>query len=114
MLGGIFPDRNKGLRIGRTPPASFNNPGVGRDGIAPGESELHPEIPPFVRFERQPRYFRRISVIVPVFVAAHMITGIIMETRQMIPLAFIVIPMSLITMFPDEVVRDAERAPSAT
>ena len=69
---------------------------------------------PFVRFERQPRYFRRISVIVPVFVAAHMITGIIMETRQMIPLAFIVIPMSLITMFPDEVVRDAERAPSAT
>jgi hypothetical protein len=57
---------------------------------------------PFVRFKSQPRYFRRISLVVPVFVFAHMLTGIIAETRQMIPLAFILIPMSLFTMFPEE------------
>jgi hypothetical protein len=57
---------------------------------------------PFVRFKSQPRFFRRMSAVVPVFVVAHMLTGIIAETRQMIPLGFIVIPMSLLTMFPEE------------
>jgi hypothetical protein len=61
---------------------------------------------PFVRWKAQPAFLRRVSLIVPVFVFAHMLTGIIAETRQMIPLAFILIPMSLLAMFPDEAVRE--------
>jgi hypothetical protein len=57
---------------------------------------------PFIRFRAQPHFFRRMSLVVPVFVVAHMLTGIILETRQMIPLAFLLIPMSLLTMFPED------------
>jgi hypothetical protein len=65
---------------------------------------------PFIRFKSQPQFFRRLSLVIPVFVFAHLLTGIIMETRQMIPLAFILIPMGLIAMFPEEVVEDDQGA----
>lgn len=30
------------------------------------------------------------------FIAAHMITGVIAESRQMLPMAFIVLPMAMV------------------
>lgn len=54
---------------------------------------------PLIGLRAQPRFFQRTILIVPPFLAAHLITGIIGETRQMIPLGFLLIPMSLRTIF---------------
>lgn len=53
---------------------------------------------PLLAWKRQPPFFRRASIVVPVFVAAHLVTGIIAEPRQMVPLGFLLIPMSLFAM----------------
>jgi hypothetical protein len=46
-------------------------------------------------YPKSPRFLRSVFWIIPFFLAGNMITGIISESRQMIPLAFIIIPMSL-------------------
>ena len=52
-------------------------------------------------YPKSPRFLRSVFWIVPLFLAANMITGSISESRQMIPLAFILIPMSLFFIFPN-------------
>ena len=44
--------------------------------------------------------------MIPLFILAHLITGKINESRQMIPLAYIVLPMGLMTLFPRAVSSD--------
>ena len=50
----------------------------------------------FLRFKHKPRFLRRALMTVPLFIAPHMVTGIITETRQMIPLSFIIIPAAVV------------------
>lgn len=50
-------------------------------------------------YPRSPEFFQRMFWMVPLFVIAHLITGIIYEARQMVPLGFIIIPMSLFFIF---------------
>lgn len=52
----------------------------------------------FWRFSHKPAFLRRTSLIIPIFVAIHIITGRIEEVRQMIPLAFLIIPMGMCTL----------------
>ena len=52
-------------------------------------------------YPKSPRFLRSVFWIVPLFLAAHLITGIVSESRQMIPLAYILIPMSLFFIFPE-------------
>lgn len=47
---------------------------------------------------KSPRYFRRVFWITPIFLAGNLITGRIMESRQMIPLGFIIIPLALFVL----------------
>ncbi len=66
----------------------------------------------FLRFRDQPLFLKRASLMIPFFVGAHMITGIISEVRQMLPLTGIVVPMALYTLFPSErVVEPTAAAP---
>ncbi len=53
-------------------------------------------------YRKSPRFLQRASWMVPLFILANLITGIIREARQMIPLAFIVIPMSMFYLFTPE------------
>jgi hypothetical protein len=53
-------------------------------------------------YSKSPRFLKSVFWLIPLFVAAHMVTGIIYESRQMIPLGFILIPMSLFFIFPKE------------
>ena len=52
-------------------------------------------------YPKSPRFLRSVFWLVPLFLTANMITGGISESRQMIPLAFILIPMSLFFIFPN-------------
>jgi hypothetical protein len=56
-------------------------------------------------YRRCPRFLQRASWMVPLFILAHLITGIISESRQMIPLGYIIIPMAMFFLFrrPDPV-----------
>jgi hypothetical protein len=49
----------------------------------------------FFGYSKSPRFLRCVFWITPFFVGANLITGIIKESRQMLPLAFILIPMAL-------------------
>jgi len=51
-------------------------------------------------YRKSPLFLQRAAWMVPVFIIAHLITGIISESRQMIPLAYIIIPMALFFLFP--------------
>jgi len=51
-------------------------------------------------YRKCPRFLQRAAWMVPLFILAHMITGIISESRQMIPLGYVVIPMALFFLFP--------------
>ena len=68
---------------------------------------------------KSPLFFRRVFWITPFFLAANLITGKINESRQMIPLGFILIPMALFIMVPEaagaakESQTRAEREPAA-
>jgi hypothetical protein len=55
-----------------------------------------------VGYRNSPRFLKSTFWLIPLFVAGNMITGIITESRQMIPLGFILIPMSLFLIFPKE------------
>jgi hypothetical protein len=54
-----------------------------------------------LRYERKPLFLRRAFLMIPFFIAAHVVTGIITEVRQMLPLGFIVIPMALYYIYPN-------------
>jgi hypothetical protein len=51
-------------------------------------------------YPRSPLFLRRMFWMVPLFITAHLITGIIYEARQMVPLGFIIISISLFVIFP--------------
>jgi hypothetical protein len=57
---------------------------------------------PWLAYPRLPLFLQRASWIIPVFFIIHLITGIIAESRQMIPLAFLLIPMGLFYLFPQQ------------
>jgi hypothetical protein len=49
----------------------------------------------FLKFKKKPLFLQRSLLTIPLFIIPHMITGIITETRQMLPLSFILIPSSI-------------------
>ncbi len=53
-----------------------------------------------IGYKKSPRFFQAVFWMMPLFILAHLLTGLIDEARQMIPLGFIVIPMSLFLIFP--------------
>lgn len=55
---------------------------------------------PLVAWKAQPHFLRRAFAVIPAFVAAHMLTGYMAEPRQMVPLGFLLVPMSLFAIFP--------------
>jgi len=62
---------------------------------------------------KSPLFFRRVFWITPFFLAANLITGKINESRQMIPLGFILIPMALFIMVPEAAGAVKESQPQA-
>jgi hypothetical protein len=52
-------------------------------------------------YSKSPLFFRKVFWIAPFFIAGNLITGIISESRQMIPLGFIIIPMTLFLLIPE-------------
>jgi hypothetical protein len=54
---------------------------------------------PFIKFRSKPIFFKRVFLIVPLFVLLHFLIGIVYETRLFLPLAPILIPMGLLTIF---------------
>jgi hypothetical protein len=55
-----------------------------------------------LRLSEKPRFVRATLVLIPAFVIPHLLTGIIHEVRQMVPLAFVVIPSAFFWLFRDE------------
>ena len=55
----------------------------------------------FLQYSRKPLFLRRAALMVPLFILANMLTGIILEVRQMLPLSFIIVPLALFYLFPD-------------
>jgi hypothetical protein len=53
-------------------------------------------------FREKPRFIRATLLLIPAFIIPHMITGIIQEVRQMVPMGFVVIPAAMCWMFRDE------------
>jgi hypothetical protein len=53
----------------------------------------------YLKFSEKPSFLRRASLVIPFFIIAHLIAGKIGEARLMLPLAFIVIPMSFFYLF---------------
>ena len=51
-------------------------------------------------FRDKPEFVARSLWLVPLFVIPNLVTGIISEVREMIPLAFIIIPAAMFWMFP--------------
>ncbi len=56
----------------------------------------------FLRWSSKPLFLRRAALMMPFFILANLVTGIISEVRQMLPLATIIIPMALFFIFPSE------------
>jgi hypothetical protein len=56
----------------------------------------------FLGYSKSPPFLKSVFWIIPFFVAAHLITGKISEARQLIPLAFIIIPMAFFFIFPKD------------
>jgi hypothetical protein len=53
-------------------------------------------------YSKSPQFLRKVFWILPFFIAGNLVTGIISEARQMIPLGFIIIPMALFFIQPVE------------
>lgn len=53
----------------------------------------------YLRFSQKPLFLRRSLLTVPFFVLPHMIAGIVLEVRLMLPLAFILIPATFFYLF---------------
>ncbi len=54
----------------------------------------------FLKYSRLPLFLQRAGFLIPVFVIAHLFGGVIGEVRLMLPLGFLVIPMSFFYLFP--------------
>jgi hypothetical protein len=52
-----------------------------------------------LRLSDKPRFVRATLILIPAFLIPHMLTGIIYEVRQMVPLAFVVIPAAFFWIF---------------
>jgi len=63
----------------------------------------------FLKFQDMPRFLQRAGLMIPIFIIIHFLTGVIEETRQMIPIAFLIIPMGLFYLFPPPLFIDKER-----
>ncbi len=63
----------------------------------------------YLGWARKPRFLRAGLLMVPLFVLSNLITGIISEARQMVPLAYVIIPAAFFWLFEEE----AEPAESA-
>lgn len=58
-----------------------------------------------IGYRRSPRFLQAVFWMMPLFIVANLITGLINESRQMIPLGFIIIPMSMFLLFPSALPR---------
>ena len=56
-----------------------------------------------IGYRKSPHFLKSTFWLIPLFVAGNMITGLINESREMIPLGFIVIPMALFLIFLKEI-----------
>jgi hypothetical protein len=54
----------------------------------------------FLGYPRKPLFLQRTALMIPFFIAAHLLAGMINEVRLMLPLSFIIIPMALFYLFP--------------
>ena len=54
----------------------------------------------FLKYSRLPLFLKRAGFLMPVFVIAHLFGGVIGEVRLMLPLGFLLIPMSFFYLFP--------------
>ncbi|MFA5135015.1 MAG: hypothetical protein WC505_04500 [Patescibacteria group bacterium] len=54
---------------------------------------------PFVRYREKPFFFQRAAIFIVIFTVLHFLFGWPEETRIMLPLAFLVIPAGLMTLF---------------
>jgi hypothetical protein len=63
----------------------------------------------YLRWAQKPPFLRAALLMVPLFILAHLLTGIISEVRQMVPLAYIIIPASFFWLFPDEMPGEEEK-----
>lgn len=66
----------------------------------------------FLRISEKPRFVRATLLLIPAFVIPHLLTGIIFEVRQMVPLAFVVIPAAFFWMFRQELVPTPKDEPA--
>lgn len=57
---------------------------------------------------RSPLFFRRVFWVTPFFLAGNLITGIIKEARQMVPLGFIIIPLALFILAREDIQQQKE------
>ena len=53
----------------------------------------------FLKFKQKPVFLQRALLTVPLFIIPHLVTGIILEVRQMLPLSFIIIPAAFYYLF---------------
>ncbi len=53
----------------------------------------------FLGYKSKPLFLQRAALMIPFFLAAHFIAGIISETRLLLPLSFILIPMAFYYLF---------------
>lgn len=53
---------------------------------------------PFLHWKHQDDFLRRASIIIPPFIIIHFLTGVIAEVRQMLPLAYLLVPMGLMEL----------------
>jgi hypothetical protein len=60
-------------------------------------------------YASKPLFLRRAAWMIPLFILGHLITGKINESRQMIPLSFIVIPMAMFSLLRVQETTDAEQ-----
>lgn len=56
----------------------------------------------YLRWREKPPFLRSALLVVPLFVAIHLVTGIIVEVRQMLPISFIIIPSMLWYLVPPD------------
>ncbi len=57
----------------------------------------------YLSWTRKPRFLRAALLMVPLFALSNLITGIISEARQMIPLAYVIIPAAFFWLFANEI-----------
>jgi len=62
----------------------------------------------FLRLSEKPRFVRATLLLIPAFAIPHLLTGIMYEVRQMVPLAFVVIPAAFFWIFRDESTASSE------